>query len=314
MGQHNRSVSCRTCSATAPLKVAKTSWRPGSGRMTTWTCSACVLAQSRPASTLMNSIRLKPTALAELAARSRQPRADELMKLAQASHAAKIIEAAETIERPDPEAADRRRHQLLFGRGRPEVLPASPPRSRSTPALRGRMQIFAAAAMLGLVGMPVQRRNGPPTWLAELRADLDAAGGAVTLRLLPRSLFEQLEEETEHVVALGLKITPIPDHPPQHGERHRRRGRTRMTDSNFLTNLAAELGFENADEITPSQIMVRTRELMASWIKFRGTIESDRRGPVAVRAHRCNLRRHARRGRHADRFVAACRRVFRASR
>lgn len=112
MGQHNRSVSCTTCPATAPLKVAKASWRPrvergGGTSPATWTCPACVERQRRPASSFLSSIKLKPrppSALAELAAQQRQR---QLMKLGQASAAAGVAREAAT-------AAEKRRRDLLL--------------------------------------------------------------------------------------------------------------------------------------------------------------------------------------------------------
>ena len=225
MGQHHRTVSCTTCPATAPLKVAKASWRPRVGRgggtsPATWTCPACVERQRRPAPSFLSSIKLKPrppSALAELAAqqRPRQLEAEELMKLGQASAAAGVAREAVTA------AEKRRRDLLLFGRHTEPLPPGPPPRPvpRSLPALRGRMQIIAAAAMLGLVGLPaIQRRDFG--WLADLRAFLNTLGSPCIGTISTDEAAQLGDHETiEAMCANGLTVVALPTHPQTHGDR-----------------------------------------------------------------------------------------------
>lgn len=213
MGQHNRTVSCTTCPSTAPLKVAKTSWHPRVGRgrsdtsPATWTCPACVERQRRPAPSLLNSIKLKPrqpSALAELNAHLRPRQLDdaELTKLGQTSAAAGIAREAVTA------AEERRRDLVLYGRH--VELPCSPPSARrSMPALRGRMQIFAAAAMLGLVGMPVHQRRDF-SWLTDLRIFLHTQGSPCIGTISIDEAAQLGDHET---------IVALPSHPQTHGDR-----------------------------------------------------------------------------------------------
>jgi hypothetical protein len=224
MGQHNRTVICRTCPATAPLKVAKANWKAHVGRgrgdsHASWTCPVCVERQRRPAPSLLSSIKLKPrqpSALAELAAHQR-PRlleAEELMKLGQASAASGVAREPETA------AEQRRRDLLLFGR-HTELPPGPSPWSvsRSMPVLRGRMHIIAAAAMLGLVGLPaVQRRDF--SWLTDLRIFMHTQGspciGTISVdEAAQLGDHEAVEAMCEH----GLTVVALPTHPQTHGDR-----------------------------------------------------------------------------------------------
>jgi hypothetical protein len=223
MGQHNRTITCRTCPTTAPLKVAKASWKAHVGRgrgdsHASWTCPACVERQHRPAPSLLSSIKLKPrqpSALAELSAHQR-PRlleAEELMKLGQASAAAGAAREPET-------ATEQRRRDLLFGR-HIELPPGPPPRpvSRSMPALRGRMHIIAAAAMLGLVGLPaVQRRDF--SWLADLRTFMHMQGSPCIGTISVDEAAQLGDHETiEAMCENGLTVVALPTHPQTHGGR-----------------------------------------------------------------------------------------------
>jgi len=220
MGQHNRTVSCTTCPASAPLKVAKASWRPRVGRgggasPATWPCPACVERQRRPAPSLLSSIRLKPrqpSALAELNAHLRPRRLgdEELSKLGQTSMAADAAREAVTA------AEERRRDLMLYGR-HVELPPVSP--RRSMPALRGRMQIFAAAAMLGLVGMPVHQRRDF-SWLADLRTFMHTQGSPCIGTISIDEAAQLGDHETiEAMCANGLTVVALPSHPQTHGDR-----------------------------------------------------------------------------------------------
>lgn len=216
MGQHNRTVSCTTCPTTAPLKVAKASWRPrvergGGTSPATWTCPACVERQRRPASSFLSSIKLKPrppSALAELAAQQRQR---QLMKLGQASAAAGVAREAATA------AEKRRRDLLLFGQ-HTELPPAPPPARRSMPALRGRMQILMAAAMLGVVPMHRARRDF--TWLSDLRQVLNEQGSPCISTITVDEAAQLGDYETiEAMRASWLTVVALPTHPQTHGDR-----------------------------------------------------------------------------------------------
>jgi len=218
MGQHNRSVSCRTCPATAPLKVAKASWKArgrgvGDSSHASWTCPACVERQRRPAPSLLSSIKLKPrqpSALVELNAHLRPRRLDdeELTKLGQTSAAASAAREAATA------AEDRRRDLMLYGR-HTELSPAR----RSMPALRGRMQVFAAVALLGLVGMPVHQRRDFP-WLADLRTFMHMQGSPCIGTISADEAAQLGDHETvEAMCEHGLTVVALPTHPQTHGDR-----------------------------------------------------------------------------------------------
>lgn len=221
MGQHNRTVSCTTCPATAPLKVAKTSWRPRVGRgrsdtsPATWTCPACVERQRRPAPSLLSSIKLKPrqpSALAELNAHLRPRQLDdaELTKLGQTSAAAGIAREAVTA------AEERRRDLMLYGRH--VELPRSPPPPRRTPApiLRSTM-LLAAAAMIG--SMPARPRRDF-SWLTDLRTFMHMQGSPCIGTISIDEAAQLGDHETiEAMRANGLTVVALPSHPQTHGDR-----------------------------------------------------------------------------------------------
>lgn len=178
---------------------------------------ACVERQRQPAPSLLSSIRLKPrqpSALAELSAHQRPRRLDdeELTKLGQASVAANVAREAVTA------AEGRRRDLMLYGQH--VELPRSPPVRRSMPALRGRMQVFAAAAMLGLVGMPMHRQRRDFTWLADLRTFMHTQGSPCIGTISIDEAAQLGDHETiEAMCANGLTVVALPTHPQTHGDR-----------------------------------------------------------------------------------------------
>lgn len=222
MGQHNRTVSCTTCPATAPLKVAKTNWRPRVGRgrsdtsPATWTCPACVERQCRSAPSLLSSIRLKPrqpSALAELAAHQRPRRLDdeELTKLGQASAAADVAHRAVT-------AAEERRCDLMLY-GRHTELPPAPPRPTPRPlSAFGRLPFLAMAAMLGSLPMHRQRRDF--RWLADLRTFMHTQGSPCIGTISIDEAAQLGDHDTiEAMCENGLTVVALPSHPQTHGDR-----------------------------------------------------------------------------------------------
>lgn len=227
MGQHNRTVSCRTCPATAPLKVAKASWKAHVGRgrgdsHASWICPACVERQRRPAPSLLSSIKLKPrqpSALAELSAQQRPHQLSDadLSRLVHDSLAMQIHERAQAIERAEPETIARRRDMLLFGQHIESPL-APPPARRSAPALRGRLHLLAMAAMIG--AMPMRRSRRDFSWLTDLRTFMHTQGspciGTISIdEAAQLGDHETVEAMCEH----GLTVVALPTHPQTHGDR-----------------------------------------------------------------------------------------------